>query len=164
MKDKTKPPGKRPETPPMPHPKHPNGKGHESEDKVCTLEQSKRLVELGVVLETEKYWENSRYTGRIYQVIPENERSEVNFPAPDAAELGKLLPYIIHKKGYNFMPWIRKTGKGGWMVRIEDSYNEVIFQNQENTLAGSLCAALIWLIENNKNNYLYFYQGVNDII
>lgn len=32
MTDKAEPPGKRPDVPPMPPPKHPNGKGYESEE------------------------------------------------------------------------------------------------------------------------------------
>lgn len=135
-----------------------------NEWKVATLEQCKRLVELGVKLKTEKYWyapDSELCT------IPQLEEDWLNwkilrglFPAPDVAELGKMLPQSI-TAGINYT-----HGKGGF--RIPDMYfvkfshgsgsyycnyskiagHKAICEVSGPTEAQARCAALIWLIEN----------------
>ena len=66
-----------------------------SEDKVCTIDQAKKLVELRVELITELHW----WDDKLRSIIPElkqfyvtDHESKNCFPAVDVAELGLLLP------------------------------------------------------------------------
>ena len=65
------------------------------EEKHATLKQSKKLKELGVVLETEKYWYTAcgvYYDLRLKEhVLLDSEYDTEAIPAPDAAELSTIL-------------------------------------------------------------------------
>ncbi len=67
------------------------------EDKHCTPEQAQKLIELGVVLETEKYWiRNSHkgtwYIGDVDQIGYDKQGNlEHTVPAPDVPELLDIL-------------------------------------------------------------------------
>jgi hypothetical protein len=122
------------------------------EDKVCSLEQAKRLVELGVVLDTERQWveydtappiDNPEYEW-ILCSHPINKRYSNIIPAPDVAELGELLykiePYLWH---------ISPQPDGWYRSYITDSANgRELKTNYFETEAQARCAALNWLIEN----------------
>ena len=107
-------------------------------EKVPTLEQCKRLVELGVKIETESFWyadedglNLSRYDN--WMLMLPGPR----YPAPDVAELGELLPNIR----------IERADKFWWYYYIKPQasiYSVRKFQTE----AQARAAALIWLIEN----------------
>ncbi len=116
------------------------------EDKVCTLEQSKRIVELGVVLETEKVW---IYLGRWYVTQRHNAFSEKPLiSAPDVTELVELLG-----KYYNWIK-IQFDSDLGYITRLKQpglihvTSNMDHWVTYEKTEAQARAAAYIWLKEN----------------
>jgi len=110
------------------------------EDKVCTLEQAKKLVELDIVLKTEYHWtENTHkewYLNKVYNGC--HKEFPAFYPAPDVAELGVLL------KGYKV--WINSVGY--WQLTKGNHLKELKTFNYKFTEAQARCEALIWLIEN----------------
>ncbi len=127
------------------------------EDKVATLEQCKRLGELGVVLETEKYWEIPCYkdgkTRLKHKYNLGGEYGSSSISAPDVAELGELLPNITGTNRVAYSLNIEKTDHA-WMVWYDSpGYRATIFDMPEcKHEAQARCAALIWLIENKHIN------------
>ena len=115
------------------------------EDKVPTIKQCKRLVELGVVLETEKFWTKksgawglSEWNNYMH-FLP---KDRVN--APDVAELGELLG--LNTGFYMLRLGSRKASpdfKRKWC-----DYDVCEAEINRETEAQARCAALIWLIEN----------------
>ena len=108
------------------------------EEKVPTLEQCKRLVELGVNTETERFWYTdedglnlSRYD--YWMLMLPGPR----YPAPDVAELGELLPNIR----------IERTSGLWWYYYIKPR-DSIYSVRKFHTEAQARAAALIWLIEN----------------
>jgi hypothetical protein len=128
------------------------------EDKVPTLEQCKKLVELEVMLETEKRWCGIRWfhaTNNYEWVLTSgNLMSRNHVPAPDVAELGILLPVTFKKDKINYY-FKTKHWLTGWHAgyiyedKFFDTVNEetLVYKHAE-TEAQARCAALIWLIEN----------------
>lgn len=122
----------------------------EIEDKVCILNQAKRL---GVVLDTEKYW---YHKNGWYWIITDKEgcKSTIKgnaFPAPDVAELCHLLPALIADKEtggwYHLLIW--KMNAKAWNAGYFDDENKILMNRwADESLAKVLCDRLIWLIEN----------------
>lgn len=117
-----------------------------SEDKVCTLDQAKRLVELGVVLETEKTW-NTYNIPNILVTTSFNphtikDNPDLFFPAPDVAELGELL-----KNANDNLTFYEGNLSQQWKILLYKwrTYERCFYGNTE---AQARCAALIWLLEN----------------
>ncbi len=106
-----------------------------NEWKVATVEQCKKLVELGVVLETEKVWHHvagllcSNFT-------PWMVETNIVIPAPDVAELGKVL-----KEEELETMWHNTTCV---ITGVQNAYSIEFLGETE---AQARCAALIWLIE-----------------
>lgn len=117
--------------------------------KVPTLEQCKKLVKLGVVLDTEKSWTEDRRLLFSDLIL----RSDIKrFPAPDVAELGELLPTSIlvpdnHGIKYKYHLRLKKTGTG-FRVSYINHIGDIFHTELLMTEAQARCAALIWLIEN----------------
>jgi hypothetical protein len=69
------------------------------EEKVCTLEQAKKLYKIGIELKTERYW----FSDVLYHSnqIPARFFAESDniYPAPDIVELLNRLPGAIQYKG-----------------------------------------------------------------
>lgn len=135
-----------------------------SEDKVPTLEQCKKLVELGVVLETEKMWvadtivtKNPPYlTNPEFKYDIESIPGRVYnyYPAPDVAELGELLPEIVKNDPESYTmcqeyDYMTKQFGISWDNSMELLGNKIHWAKTE---AQARCAALIWLIENDHLN------------
>lgn len=125
------------------------------EDKVCTLEQSKRLVELEIVFETEKYWWGEKlYT--MEEVIcwannwNNGNRNDCQFPSPDVAELGKVLPIEVEIEGHacylHTWPIIGEPGE--WALTYECGSGQVKYSVGCMPEAQTRASALIWLLEN----------------
>ncbi len=119
-----------------------------NEWKVCTLEQAKKLVELGVVLETEKYWYPAQsrllYRHEITDIadnVAMSSMIEIGnlLPAPDIAELGELLgQYTVMKYSHDSL----------WRLYDELGALRKWISQGDIPEAEVRCAALIWLIEN----------------
>ncbi len=118
------------------------------EDKVCTLEQAKRLVELGVVLDAANHWTHLAWSKPTLSNSKAGKSAvelDLEYPAPDVAELGELLG------NYNVL----RIGDT-WMLYHKGYSLQVIVEFLEpKTEAQARVDALIWLIE---NNCLNFYQ------
>ncbi len=130
-----------------------NGDKMKLEDKVATFEQAKKLDELGVVLETEKKWfcetQLDNWPTHV-EVADCYVTPTINFPAPDVAELGELLPKTL---GIIDQFEIRiEHDSGCWLIDYYDHYEKYLSPMPDfiaETEAQARCAALIWLIENN---------------
>jgi hypothetical protein len=102
------------------------------EDNVCTIEQAKRLVELGVRLKTYFIWSackelvirDPRNDNRWYLPNPPG----YYYPAPSVTELGVLLP---------------------WGIRVND--DDIVELEQYN-----IYRLLIWKVHNKAFNADYF--------
>jgi len=101
-----------------------------NEWKVCTLEQAKRLVELGVKLKTQWIWwdEKGMDPGIMIDVCLWSKYAS-SYPAPDVAELSKATP---HRSRNNVIKY-----KDTWFA----------WELEFKTEAQALCANLIWSIE-----------------
>ena len=109
------------------------------EDKYPTVEQCKRLVELGVVLDTEKYWKTFNDGDTFLVVINQTvDPTAYLFPAPDVAELGEAL------RGYSV---VRIQERGWRLWKTSFAFSKVNDFINYKTEAQARCAALIWLIE-----------------
>jgi len=121
-----------------------------TEYKVCTLEQSKKLVKLGVILETEWLWDVK--SNPLRPEIKLTRKSTIHydkelyknfiFPAPDVAELGLLLP------GDGWTVCSRKyTRDNSFLVEVcyMDDLDIKTFRGSSEAQAKA--DALIWLIE-----------------
>ncbi|MCK5604929.1 hypothetical protein KAR91_23770 [Candidatus Pacearchaeota archaeon] len=117
------------------------------EDKVCSLEQAKRLVELGVVLETERWWWSEKLTNSNEVIDWMSQwncgcRNIHQFPAPDVAELMQIVPKGTElQKLYEAYSVILNIGA---LVGLTDFGKK--FADEQ--AAESLVDVLIWLIEN----------------
>lgn len=76
-------------------------------DQCCTLEQGKRLVELGVTAESTFWWMPAK-SGPHKEYVQYGNSSDSLAPAYNVAELGELLP---HPSGLNEL--------GGWVHMTE---------------------------------------------
>ena len=116
------------------------------EETVCTREQSERLIELGVVLNTFHHWENIAgiWTLLTYECV----FTEEMIPAPSCAELMTLFPWIIETPSiYNLLIW--KVTNKGWNVEYFNDLNRPLMNRFAGNLSNVLSDRLIWLIENN---------------
>ncbi len=124
----------------------------ELKDKVCTLEQSKKLDNIGLKIKTEKYWyepDSKLYT------IPELEEDWTNWkiisglcPAPDVAELMEMLPPSIEHKGVTYHLNVSKD-----TVYDVDYWNAdldgFLYDSEDKILSHGLADCVTWLIEQN---------------
>ncbi len=140
-----------------------------NEDKVAILQQSKRLKELGVVLKTERYWEEITKNHPVHWVAGTTQlntykgvnSSYINYtPAPDVAELGELLPYPFKIDGKDAF-WVSSRGNGLSSVSFLESTEKitVLAPFDYPTEAQARCNALIWLIENKHIDVKKINQG-----
>ncbi len=116
--------------------------------KHASLEQCKKLQELGVVLETEKVWVYSPIFSepsscRLMTTTESTElrkgTSNKSYPAPDVAELGKVLgKYIVIQ-----WPWETEV-----LNVFDRKFKHRLSVHDDISEAQARCAAYIWLIEN----------------
>lgn len=120
------------------------------EDKVPLREQCQKLVELGVILKTEKQWIS---LGGYWKIVSSSKNNELAIlrgfiiPAPDVAELGALLPGNIRR--YE-LKCVKEDGE--WHIEYyeDDECNpgHLILDFYFKSEAQARCEALIWLLEN----------------
>jgi hypothetical protein len=102
--------------------------------QVCTLDQSKKLVELGVKQDANFYWK----VNEIQTVITDFEMKRMierslpgineYFPAYTEAELLKMLPFIIGcKNGLDDDYFLSiHGGRNGWHIQYKTNKGDVI--------------------------------------
>jgi hypothetical protein len=135
------------------------------EDQVCSFEQAKKLIDLGVVLDTTYYY----YTPDGYMnerklihcdYVPSNSNGYPYYPAPNVAELGVLIPKFVSIIGPDDELWESCMPTTYW---FDEQWNmdfqwfetwESIYVVNGETEAQARAEALIWLINNN-----YIIQG-----
>jgi hypothetical protein len=125
-----------------------------TKDQVCSLEQAKKLVELGVVLDTTLLWYK---TNDGWELIPGKTPSckfnKKNFerfkfyPALNVAELGVLLPY---DERFGAAWYSGANERGEIYCHIYNDAEEQVFHAK--TEAQARADALIWLIEKGFRN------------
>lgn len=133
---------------------------------VCTLDQGNRLVELGVVLDTNLYWidvpkdtQNPLINPGIRLVQNTNWAKDQagfkSYPAPSCAELGVLFPpYLILENpldgpmNYNLLIW-KVTNKAFNVDYFNDENNILMNRWSSDNLASVMVDRIINLIENN---------------
>lgn len=111
-------------------------------EKYVSLKTAKKLKEAGFPQETERWWFTTNGVdwslGGAF-----SSRSDGNIAAPDAQEIGELLPIGI----------TTYKGKSGWTVRRQKQnccgYNQVISPNRLSfqTEAEARAAAWLWFKE-----------------
>jgi len=121
-------------------------------DQVCTLEQAKKLSELGVYLRTIWYWNLNHNNGEYYLSLRPNEDGEF-YPAPTSSELGILLPKFIIFEEYRY--WLSLdniTTEFGVSYKIDNHLLNSEFLGDKNfyesSEAQARAEAFIWLIDN----------------
>ena len=122
------------------------------EDKVPTLKQCKRLVELGVDIDTDFKWvgqlaDTEYHIDLIYHPNLWMKDLDV-YPAPDVAELGELLPTIGEKNNPCNLNWLSGVDPMSCNPYTVINGGNIHQEFNEDTEAQARCAALIWLVEN----------------
>jgi hypothetical protein len=116
------------------------------EDQVCSLENAKKLAELGVTAESlfVHYEIGNNVALRCMCTIP----SFILAPAYTVAELGEMLPANKHDRHAEYS----KTKKGWFVGWYSDDYGcgalTHDYSNELQSEADARALMLIWLIEN----------------
>ncbi len=131
------------------------------EDQVCTIEQAKRFVELGIRLQTYFQWEVPDNADRsesetcALSITSSAMKKNINtYPAPSAAELGELLPAVVSLEEEDLFIQGSLGNRRGefhyiWFQSSLDNVEWELFPAiEKDTEAEARAEALIWLIEN----------------
>lgn len=103
----------------------------EIEKQVCTLEQAKRLKELGVKQESYFMWQESLNDDEYAEqhCIGLYDKESYNYigiaSAFTASEFSDMLPARILYEGDDYFPFIHK-GKRGWYVEYQTNKKDVV--------------------------------------
>lgn len=143
------------------------------ENQVCTLEQAKKLKELGVNAESLFWWTqdktpsspNLHYYGWSQESMPWGvffgQRSRIStsdvfeeYSAYTVAELGEMLPSKIEIKGASYIVTSMKSAqaetgvKYSWTCRVWNTKQGLFKKEFGETEAQARAAMLIYLLEN----------------
>ena len=123
------------------------------EKQVCSLDQAKKLVELGVVLDTYFIWEERTVCGVNHTVLKPRDEPAIEpravYPAPNVAELGVLLTFIVKHNHDLYWFYITKS-QDTWRMHWKTS-SGILLTNEDfanKSEAQARAEALIWLLEN----------------
>lgn len=134
------------------------------QDQVCTLEQAKRLKELGVSQHSEFYfrsknvWHFSEVTDwpnqeQLSDLIESGAEAGIIFSAYTVAELGEMLPDYLTVDSYRMHPRFYKQEQNNspalWTATYGNSEDKDVPDFYFNNEAHCRAALLIWLIESN---------------
>lgn len=145
------------------------------EDQVCTLEQAKKLKELGVMQESlfywykmphtkggDEYWETDEIAYNPWFVnasFPEDESEgdtyfvdgTEQYSAFTVAELGNLLPYRLRDEEKRENPHLRVyRGESHWDVEYHTTFSRPFVKSREyENLADAMAHVLIHLLMKN---------------
>jgi predicted DNA-binding ArsR family transcriptional regulator len=119
----------------------------------CTLELSHKLVENGIVLETEAYWikvsDSYKLVHSKYYLV------QINFdclPAPSFAELWRELPETFAPRNHTHYLYMRKINnfmQAGYVVIKKGIWTPLINFEATNP-ADALAELLIWVQKESK--------------
>lgn len=117
-------------------------------DQVTSIEQSKRLIELGVPADKASLVYRKRYIKRDYVLDVEDREMEVIAPAFTVADLlGIIKPLEIMKVELN--PSLEKIGKEEWMFEFGEFTGEEICGFARNkSLVELLVGRIEWMVSN----------------
>lgn len=108
-------------------------------NQVCTLEQAKKLAELGVKVKTYYKWVGFEDQYELYPGTYSIERSQEEFYAPTVTELGEMLgKYIVMRYASDLL--FRLYNEKGLLINC-------IRGTQNNNEAQARAEALIWLLD-----------------
>lgn len=130
------------------------------QDKCCTVEQGKRLAELGVPTEGVTFWHMPAKSGTHGEWIRFGWHGDAIAPAFDVAELGQLLPSMLplpaHAHGsFLFLehigPCEDQPAYFSEYVEIDEYYGRggACYACDGETEAQARATLLIYLLENN---------------
>lgn len=119
-----------------------------AESKVVSLETAKKLFSGGFSQVTERYWAiYGAYNPELHTKYPMG--ADLVFAAPDAQEIGELLP-VTTWKAYSpkYTLEIEKT-EDGWVVRYRCDKDSFLNQGWKDKNEAEACAeAWLWLEKN----------------
>ncbi len=129
------------------------------EEQVCSMEQAKKLVDLGLQLSTCYYWLEQGNVGMETQtLLSESDITSIAdahfYPAPTVAELGILLPTEITDEDEDYYLQGSIGDRRGeffyiWFQSALDNIEWELFPAiEKDTEAEARAEALIWLLEN----------------
>ena len=108
-------------------------------DQICSFEQAKKLLELGVKLNTLwSYWTPDGYENEKIVVYQADLYEHPYYPAPTVAEFGVLLGDF-------------QVGFHWWDIKlyyVQLFLDGILMECRKETEAQARAEALIWLIEN----------------
>jgi hypothetical protein len=111
-----------------------------TEYNCCSLEMSKKLVEAGIVLETEYYW--IRIANSPMMLMNSRYGADEYYPTPSMSELWRELPeYITNGSTIQYLEMGKTGSKTYAAYDFADDY--VLFDNP----ADALAELLIWVKE-----------------
>lgn len=127
------------------------------ESQVCSLEQAKKLVELGITGKSWLQWmAPDEYNVAAYVLVAGNGSAGTRYPAFTVAELGRMLPdgsdlLGVPTKVAQFDSFRHVAHAApGWSCGAELSRNKGVWRVQRaETEAQARAAMLIYLLENN---------------
>ena len=117
-------------------------------DQVTSIEQSKRLIELGVPADKASLVYRKRYIKRDYVLDVESREMEVIAPAFTVADLLGLLKPIIFTTN-ELHPTLEKAGEDGWYFEFgQISEEEDYGFAHHKSLVDLLVDRIEWMVSN----------------
>lgn len=122
-------------------------------DQVTSIEQSKRLIELGVPADKASLVYRKRYIKRDYVLDVEDREMEVIAPAFTVADLlEKVLPNVIQDAHNTYELTLKAVVGGGWRF----CYTPVLTQLEADNIGDEmgdnlielLCNRIEWIVSN----------------
>lgn len=126
------------------------------EDQVCSLEQAKKLKELGVSQESLFWWlelyqgPEDNFNPRYFLNSGKHKDIEIQFSAFTVAELGEMLPVKVENVYQEIIT--THTGSGEWKCAVRNVISgdwPQKYQIDADTEADARAKMLIYLLENN---------------
>jgi hypothetical protein len=112
-----------------------------------SLEASQRLVEAGIVLETDCYWHCAHGFKELKQGTAGKSVVGHNYPAPSMAEVWRELPEMIGEMGSKHYLTVQRLG-GFTEAGYELAHHDGVKKSFENTNpTDALTDLLIWVTE-----------------
>ena len=138
-------------------------------NKVCTLEQAKCLVDLGIDIDAWKSWcENCGFPFLIDSITSSINIVGDIYPAPNSDELIAEIPSEININGLSYNLIFRKVTESSKVIYICDvvdaaDSNDWYFDFKSDHFAWLLADVLIWICGNKQINLdvdqKYRYEG-----
>jgi len=124
---------------------------HENQEwQVSNLELSKKIKELGVKQESLWWWCRLTQEFRLLEFSKVKNLNREKSSAFTVAELGEILPKGIYDKKEGFGELSITPVNSIWVISYPKikNRNEVLFWEQEKTLANAMAKMVIYLLKN----------------